>query len=161
MAAGSTYTPIATTTLSSTSAQIDFTSISSAYTDLILISNTIGTAPFYSLRLNADSTALYSRTRLVGDGTSATSSRQSGQTEIIIDGLNSTNWSMSTIHFMNYLNTTTNKTILARTAFPSTDTAAIVGLYRSTSAISSIRLFMNSNLFAIGSTFTLYGILAA
>ncbi len=156
-----TYEPIATTTLGSTSAQVDFTSIPSTYTDLILISNTIGTATFYSLRLNADSTALYSRTRLVGNGTSATSSRQSGQTEIIIDGLNSTNWSMSTIQFMNYSNTTTNKTVLVRTAFPSTDTAAIVGLYRSTAAISSIRLFMNSNSFAVGSTFTLYGIKAA
>lgn len=157
----STYEPIATTTLVSTSAQVDFTSIPSTYTDLILISNTIGTATFYSLRLNADSTALYSRTRLVGDGTSATSSRQSGQTEIIIDGLNSTNWSMSTIQFMNYSNTTTNKTVLVRTAFPSTDTAAIIGLYRSTAAISSIRLFMNTNSFAVGSTFTLYGIKAA
>lgn len=156
-----TYEPIATQTLASTSASVDFTSIPSTYTDLILISNTIGTAAFYSLRLNADSSALYSRTRLVGNGSTASSSRQSGQTEIIIDGLNATAWSMSTIQFMNYANATTNKTVLARTAFPSTDTAAVVGLYRSTSAITSIRLFMNSASFAVGSTFTLYGIAAA
>jgi hypothetical protein len=154
-----TYTELRRTVLGTATNTVtfDLTGIS-GYTDLVLVSDTVGTASFYSLRLNADSTALYSRTRLVGDGTSATSSRQSGQTEIIIDGLNSTNRSMSTIHFMNYSNTTTNKTILARTAFPSTDTAALVGLYRSTAAITSISLFMNSNSFSVGSTFSLYGI---
>ena len=154
-----TYTELLKTTVgtATSSVTLSLTGIS-GYTDLVLVSDTVGTASFYSLRLNADSTALYSRTRLVGDGTSATSSRQSGQTEIIIDGLNSTNRSMSTIHLMNYSNTTTNKTILARTAFPSTDTAAIVGLYRNTAAITSISLFMNSNSFSIGSTFSLYGI---
>ena len=154
-----TYVALATETLAVATNTVTFSLTGiSGYTDLVLVSNTVGTASFYSLRLNADATALYSRTRLVGDGTSATSSRQSGQTEIIIDGLNSTNRSMSTIHFMNYSNTTTNKTILARTAFPSTDTAAIVGLYRNTAAITSISLFMNSNSFSVGSTFSLYGI---
>ena len=37
MAAGSTYTPIATTTLGSAQADVTFSSISGSYTDLVLI----------------------------------------------------------------------------------------------------------------------------
>ena len=39
MAAGSTYTPLATNTLSSSSASITFSSISGSYTDLVLVMN--------------------------------------------------------------------------------------------------------------------------
>lgn len=154
----STYSPIQAITLTSTATEVNFTGIPQSFTDLVLVSNTIGTASLYALRLNADTSSLYSRTRMVGDGTSATSSRQSGQGDIIIDNLSSTNWGMNTIHFMNYSNITTNKTILARTGIAATDTAAVVGLYRSTAPITSIRLYMASNSFSSGSTFTLYGI---
>lgn len=156
-----TYENIATTTLTTTSSEINFTSIPGTFTDLIVVTNAIGSATLYALRLNADTTALYSRTRLVGDGTSATSSRSTGQTEIVVDNLSSTNWGQSIIQIMNYSNATTNKTVLIRAGIAATDTAAVVGLYRSTSAITSVRLFMGSNSFSSGSTFTLYGIKAA
>jgi hypothetical protein len=66
---------------------------------------------------------------------------------------------------MNYSNSTTYKTVLGRSNRASSDTAADVGLWRSTSAITRIDLAMGgsfpTNNFASGSTFTLYGIAAA
>jgi hypothetical protein len=62
---------------------------------------------------------------------------------------------------MNYSNATTYKTALARTSEDGV-AAAYVGLWRSTSAITSITIDKgSSDNFASGSTFTLYGIKAA
>ena len=65
------------------------------------------------------------------------------------------------VQFMNYSNTTTNKTVLSRANNAATGTDAIVNLWRSTAAITSIYVYVPSGNFATGSTFTLYGILAA
>jgi hypothetical protein len=61
---------------------------------------------------------------------------------------------------MNYANTSTYKTVLTRSN-KYDRVGAIVGLWRSTAAINSITLTAYSNTYAIGSTFTLYGIAAA
>ena len=77
MAAGSTYTPIATQTLSSGQSSITFSSISSAYTDLVLIAAIKGTSTIYrQLTVNGDNGSNYSMTDLFGDGSSAGSGRQ-------------------------------------------------------------------------------------
>ena len=62
MAAGSTYTPIATQTLSSSVSNITFSSISGIYTDLILIVNIAETPSIGSFvfRVNGDSGNNYS-----------------------------------------------------------------------------------------------------
>jgi len=63
---------------------------------------------------------------------------------------------------MNYANTTTYKTSLTRGNIATVATLATVGMWRSTSAITSIKIERDgSNLLAAGSTFTLYGIAAA
>jgi hypothetical protein len=62
---------------------------------------------------------------------------------------------------MNYSNTTTYKTILERANQPQAVTNSIVGLWRSTSAISTITMTTSSGTVSAGSTFTLYGILKA
>ncbi len=64
MAAGLTYEPIATTTLSSAQQTITFSSISASYTDLVLIASrrysNVGTgAENTFIRFNNDSTAIY------------------------------------------------------------------------------------------------------
>jgi hypothetical protein len=63
-------------------------------------------------------------------------------------------------HFMNYSNTTTYKTALTRSNSPY-GTEAAVNLWRNTSAITSITLFIQSSTLNAGTTFTLYGIAAA
>lgn len=64
---------------------------------------------------------------------------------------------------MNYSNTTTYKTVLAKASLPSTEVVARVGLWRSTSAINTVQIKGNGagNLLAAGMTATLYGIKSA
>ena len=157
-----TYEPIATQTLGSAAASVTFSSISGAYTDLILITQgkIASGEGAYKIQVNSDTSNNYSNTFLYGDGTSATSGRVSN-VNYLFGGRASTSESNGIVHFQNYSNTTTFKTIISRgnsTAL----TIAYVGVWRSTSAISSMVITneTNSNLSA-GSTFTLYGIKAA
>ena len=162
MAAGNTYVAIATNTLGSATASVTFSSIPATYTDLVLVcigKMVSGGDANQPITFNGDSSALYSRTFMYGDGTSALSGRASGTTNLGFPYWNSTNPVTTITQIMNYSNTTTNKTAISRNAGSSTVTAE-VGLYRSTSAISSITLTGGVN-FATGSTFSLYGIKAA
>ena len=80
-AAGSTYTPIATTTLGSAAADVTFSSISSAYTDLFLAIN-CGAAGVtdMGIRFNSDTGSNYSLTYIRGTGSAASSGRASNAT---------------------------------------------------------------------------------
>jgi hypothetical protein len=156
----STYEKIATTTLGSATNTVTFNSISGSYTDLILVINgtLTGSAVKY-INFNGDSAANYSITTLIGTGTSAVSSRYG---EPYLDVYNSAaNPFMNVVKIMNYSNTTTYKTFFARQDAPSTTIEQIVGLWRSTSAITSLSIYTTSNQFSTGSTFTIYGIKAA
>lgn len=164
MAAGNTYEAIATQTLGTAAASVTFSSISGAYTDLILVAAAIGTGDLQIYgRVNGDSGSNYSNTFLAGNGTSASSIRQSNVTSFQGDYYLavSADGGLTTYNFMNYSNTTTYKTILARSGLGNKGTNAIVNLWRNTAAISSITLTTSANNFAIGSTFSLYGIKAA
>jgi len=165
MAAGSTYTPIATTTLSSSQNTVTFNSFS-GYTDLIIITNVKSTSTEnMAMTFNSDTGNNYSRTVLSGDGSSAVSARQSNVASIYTDYngyFDGSNFNQAKIiQIMNYANTTTYKTCLIRSNRAQSGTDAIVGLWRNTNAITSITLSANSLNFVSGSTFTLYGITAA
>ena len=165
MAAGSTYTPIATQTLGSAAASVTFSSISGAYTDLVLVV-TGGASTDANLRcqVNSDSASNYSRTNLGGTGASAVSSRLTSQTylEFNYQSYLQNNLNLNSVtHFMNYSNSTTFKTVLSRTNSAALGADVNVNLWRSTSAISTIYLFSSAGTFNTGSTFTLYGIVAA
>jgi hypothetical protein len=152
------------TIVGSSTSSITFSSISQAYTDLVIVVNaTLGTSVgLYglSINLNGDSTASnYSYTRLQGNGTSATSNRATSDTGI---GFVAETASMDIINIMNYSNATTYKTTLSRAnSMLSSDgrTAAYISLWRNTAAVTSITLFSAVN-FVAGSTFSLYGIKA-
>jgi hypothetical protein len=160
MAAGSTYTPIATTTLGSAQTTVTFNSIASTYTDLIVVFSGIGTTTdFFSIRLNGDTASNYSLTDLYGTGSTANSARQSNQTKISRNEC--VGQSNAIININNYANTTTYKTTLTRSNSASDAAFAVVGLWRSTAAINSVSLIHDGSSFASGSTFTLYGIAAA
>jgi len=172
VAAGSTYSSIATTTLSGTATTVTFSSIASTYTDLVLIVSAQSDSGYIALRLNGDSTANYSRTGLSGDGTSATSFRASGagETRLPFFGAatlptSGSSYFIATLNFMNYSNTTTYKTVLTRDNAAATGTDAQYGFWLSSSAFTHIVLYRHYNIgsgnFLTGSTFTLYGILSA
>lgn len=162
-----TYEPIQTTTLTSTQASVTFSSISSAYTDLVLIIQakaTSGSQNTMGLQFNSDTGTNYSRTSIQGNGTSATSTRGSNESMFYFAydaGADNTFAGNYIIHINNYSNSTTYKTALARSNNANTATQARIGLWRSTSAINSIKILGDSLTYDVGSTFTLYGIKAA
>ena len=163
MAAGSTYTPLATTTLGSNQATVTFNSFS-GYTDLVVVIAAKATASANGLvYFNGDTSSLYSDTQVYGTGSATGSDRHSSQGAIFITNFSSSSaQSQITLNLNNYSNTSTFKTMLVRTSNPSDFVAAKVGLYRSTSAITSMSFYLDgSQSWATGSTFTLYGIAAA
>lgn len=160
-----TYEPISTTTLASAAANITFSSISSAYTDLrlILVSKNDTGSTVIRTQFNADTATNYSYTYLSGNGTSASSSALQTVAYILLDGGTTTEWGMLDINLFNYAGST-YKTILSASSEDANGSGyarRTVGLWRSTAAISSIKLYPTSYNFAAGTTATLYGILKA
>ena len=160
----STYEKIATTTLGSATASYTFSSISGTYTDLILIlvGSTSGGA--YSVQVgngSVDTGNNYSRTFIYGDGTTAGSGKTANLSGFIINS-GVTSFQTSIMNFMSYSNTSTYKTLLIRGNDVVSSTAATSSIWRSTSAINTIKIFGYGGVnLDSGSTFTLYGIKSA
>ena len=161
-----TYEPIASQTLGSAASLVTFSSIPGTFTDLILVSmcGSSGTDSALFCRVNSNTgTTDYSRTMLYyrSSATSARVSNDSGMRigNRIADGTPTT---PSRAQFMSYVNTNVFKTILTESAASAQEVGRFVGLWRSTSAISTIYLFPDSGLdFVTGSTFSLFGLKAA
>ena len=167
MAAGSTYTPIATTTLGSNQSSVTLSSLG-GYTDLRIVMNLKITAGGLAIKPNNNGSSIYSVTNLRGNGSSASSNRLTtgdlgGTGLYLFNGAVSTsNFNTVTFDFLNYGNTTTYKTMLVR--FNNTDNylGATVGLMQSTSAITSLVFSCDGGgQLATGSSITAYGIAAA
>ena len=172
MAAGSTYTPIATTTISgSSTATYTFSSIPSSYTDLELVINatSVGAADYAArISFNGDTTSgLYSWCMGRGMGSSSYSgANYTNQNDIVA----TTNYSImqtpSTIkvHLQNYSSSSIYKTVLGRFSQQNSTggTASwFAGAWRNANAISSITVTIGGDYFGAGSMLTLYGIAAA
>lgn len=160
-----TYVPISTQTLGSATASVTFSSIPSTYMDLVLVINggtATATQDMY-VRFNSDAGANYSQTLLRGNGTAASSSTFTAQSNGWLDftGANNDLNQMWTAQIMNYSNATTYKTYLSRFSRASTATEAIVGLWKNTAAISTILVGTSSGNILSGTSLTLYGILGA
>lgn len=164
MAAGSTYTPLASVTASGVTTVLVMSSIPNTYTDLVLIGQyPKAGAGSARINVNSDSTSTYSQTILYGNGSSASSGAETNQTKFfLMDYLSSstTTPNMCITQFMNYSNTTTYKTFIDRSGAADKGTVASAGLWRNTAAINRIDISDASN-FSAGTTFTLYGIKAA
>ena len=157
-----TYEPIATTTLSTNTATVTFSSISGTYTDLVLVcvGKVVSGIHNNLIRFNSDTGTNYSRTYMYGDSSSTFSGTSANQTALAFPYFDSIS-NMTITHIMNYSNTTTYKTALSRNAQPSGTTTAEVGVWRNTSAITTVTITKGNQDFVTGSTFTLYGIKAA
>jgi hypothetical protein len=179
MNAGNQYgamVPIATSTLSS-NGYFEFSNIPQNYQDLFVSVNaraaaTVGDSGFsnqsYITAYFNDITSNYSVTFLIADGTSATSTRASSQSNCyfgFIPNQNATSgiFGATTIQILNYANTSTFKTTLSRTAGDangSGTTTLTVNSWRNTLAINKITLYCSYTNFLAGTTATLYGIRA-
>jgi hypothetical protein len=163
-----TYEPIATTTLGSAAANITFSTIPGTYTDLrlVLVARTSSGGDVTQLEINGTAGTSYSFTRIIGNGSSAFSSQNSNFPFFYLtdEGTNTTLPDLITIDLFSYAGST-NKTILFTANEDRNGSGKVgygVGLFRSTSAITSLKLFNNAATnFAAGTTATLYGIKAA
>lgn len=164
-----TYEPIATTTLGSSSLNIEFTSIPATYTDLRIVLT--GTTTFnctLGIQFNNDTGSNYSETRLEGDGSTASSGRNTNLTYLRWYSFNATTPTFHTIDIFSYAGST-NKTSLATSSTDlngSGNVRRYAQLWRSTSAITSIKFGpgvsgASGTNFLTGTTATLFGIKAA
>ena len=166
-----TYVALDTQTIGTATNSITFTNIPQGYTDLVLVTSVGSNNPveimvFQVGNGSVDTGSNYSTTYLLGNGSTASSGRFSNLTYGALDrnlGVTTTTGGLNTItNFMNYSNTTTNKTILSRANQVDATyngAEAMVNLWRSTAAINTIKIFItNGVLFNVGSTFSLYGI---
>ena len=166
-----TYEPIATQTLGTAASSITFSSIAASWTDLrvVLTSSVSATGSELKLTFNNDTGTNYSETGLQGNGSAAASWRRTNVAYIRLTnaaGLPTAanTFLMNTYDIFNYAGST-YKTVLGVNSNDqngSGDSGRLAGLWRSTSAITSIKIFTNFGAdFTIGTTATLYGILKA
>lgn len=163
----STYVLISSNTLSSSAASVTFSSIPSTYTDLVLRGSIRSTTAIDGqLTFNGTGGTVYSRTYLRGDGSTAGSARNSSTSQVTLDdiyrnGSSTTNTFASfEIYMPSYL-ASQNKPISYDGADETNGTSAyryaIAGLFRDTTAISSLTLTFTTAAVS-GSSFYLYGI---
>jgi hypothetical protein len=163
----STYIPIQAITLSASSSDITFSGIPQTFTDLVIVGSVKATASANTslgFQVNGDTSSVYSQTRLQANGSSAVSERSSGVNFGNFSGFSyavadtTNNFSPVVFQAINYSNSTTNKTFLSRGNNASTGVGSVVSLWRSTAAITSIRIYPFAGSLDSGSQFTLYGI---
>jgi hypothetical protein len=162
--ATNTYVALDKITTTGSVASVTFSSINQGYTDLVIVCNAGAVANSdLSFRVNGDTGSNYSTTNIYGTGTTAGSDRTTNATQGYCTYYGSIETLGSSVHivqFMNYSNTTTYKTVLARANNASRGVDAVVNLWRNTSAITSITLIGQQQNIIAGSTFSLYGIKA-
>jgi hypothetical protein len=159
-----TYEPIASNTLSSAANTITFSTISGAYTDLVLTTNcriSTGDNAFH-IRFNSDSGANYAVTLINSTGSTATSARGTSETQSLI-GVGGTSVQSSVVHINNYSNATTYKPFFVQIANSTNYNRLVVGSWLNTNAITSVSILLlgTGDTFSTGSSFTLYGIKGA
>lgn len=163
-----TYEPIATYTIPTATSSYTFTVIPQTYTDLVIVVNGSNNTGDSEIAIRTGKTSvntgsIYSTTFLYGAGSSSGgTSRTTGRTWADAARTDTT-MSSSIIHIMNYSNTTTYKTILAR-GNNTTLTMATVSTVRDTVEINTVQLAAHYDAtfnFTAGTTLTLYGIKAA
>jgi hypothetical protein len=159
-----TYTLIDSVTLGSSAASVTFSSISQDYGDLVLVSSAITTPAGNTLYCQVNgATSGYSYVFMRGNGSSASSG--TGTNSRIFLAIADTPTSgaplLSFAQFMDYSATDKHKTILSRGNRSDSAVDAFAQRYESTSAITSMNIFVIGNSFIAGSTFHLYGIAKA
>jgi len=162
-----TYTPIASITLGATTgSSVAFTNIPQTYTDLVLIINgKSDTLNYPYMRFNNDSSAIYERIYMTGTGSAASGGRDYATTLMYISanaGQTTTNFNYNNVvHIPGYSNTVASKSLITRSNNAENGVDLVCCGWRSTAAITSLNLGINTGNFAAGTTFDLYGILGA
>ena len=164
MAAGATYTPIASYTVTTAQTTITFSSFS-GYTDLRIIANMKDANLYGLIRFNSDSSASYSRTGMYGTGASASSFRTTSATSAYwgTTAVSGSEYLINTYDLQSYSSSSVYKAMLATQAEQSSGFYALTYLWAKTNPMTSIDFISATGTatIAVGSTISLYGILAA
>lgn len=148
----STYTPIASISVTSATASVTFAGIPQTFTDLVLVVSAkhVNTGSGrLDMTFNGDTAGNYSVTRMWSNTTTTTSDKFANQAALDIGFLSGTGGSgngVSVVNFQNYSNATTYKSILCKWNSEPHETAssryilAEVGQWRNTAAVTSIQL---------------------
>lgn len=168
------FESIATYTSTGSAGDIEFTSIPGTYKHLqlrgILRTNDTGSFNNQALRFNGDTASNYALHRLRGDGTSTAANAASSIGSIndfmraIGSGIASNIFSTAIVDILDYADTNKYKTIRVlngQDANGSGEVILVSGLWRSTSAITSLKITVSGGTAISGSTFALYGIKGA
>ena len=172
MAAGNTYTPIATTTVSSNQSSYTFSSIPGSYTHLELIVNgQVNNANYtMSIAFNGNTGSYNHGAVYMGCfGATFAGYKNDGQltSSMMYNGFSTqTAGSMARYFFPFYTSTAVTKSYIAKvTSTDGYETTIGVGTVNAATAITSIKISPDGNntraSFTAGTTMTLYGILEA
>lgn len=160
----SAWTPLANTTVSSSTTTITFSAISGSYRDLVFVySSPTQTAQVRPLiRFNSDSGANYNEIRMVGNG-SATSSAAFSGSHFDATGFFASYNSQFTVlgQVLDYSATDKHKTVLFRADGSSEATIAEAGRWANSAAVTTVSFVSaNGSSFPTGLTIALYGVSA-
>ena len=165
-----TYTLISSNVLTSSAASVTFSSIPSTYTDLVVRFSTRTdeagqTRSSVILKLNG-TTANYSYTRLIGNGSAASSSRVSSGLEFDVGDTSgaagtSNTFGSGEIYIPSYT-VSQNKPLASYLAQENNTTSAFIrtyaNLWSNTASITTLEISTPGGNFVSGSSFYLYGI---
>jgi hypothetical protein len=164
----STFTLISANTLTASAASVTFSSIPATFTDLVLrvSARTDTTGNIILLGFNGDTTGVWSRTSLRGNGSAASSGNNTSLAEMQLENVNISSYTADTFNNMEvYIPSYTasqNKPIfnfgVSETNASAANMAASAGLWRITSAVNEVKISGSSANFVSGSSFYLYGI---
>jgi hypothetical protein len=159
------FESIATITAGSAVANIEFTSIPATYTHLQIrgITNNSSTSQDVFAQLNADTGSNYSRHGVYGDGGVAVSFAVAPDVNMSVGytSKTATYFGSSIIDILDYSNTNKYKTIRALAGQVTNVSQTVLlfsGNWRSTSAVTSIKIFPGNGNFNQYSSFALYGV---
>ena len=165
-----TFTLIASSTVGSGGAAIvEFTSIPGTYTDLCVKASSreeSASNQELRMRINGNTSSIYSTRELRGTGSAAGSFSLSGTTAAAgrqnVASSTANTYGNFEIYIPNYTNTSINKSFSSDSVAENNGTAAtasfVAGLISSTSAITSLSFFCEAGDLAEFSTFYLYGV---
>lgn len=161
-----TYVKIASNTVTTNTNAINFTSIPSTYTDLqVNISGVLDTTnSTYRFRLNSNTSAVYSNTRIYGNGATAasdhliTNGTLFGDYVFVTDG----NYTTKTSLYISNYSGSNFKQIIIDNGWQGNATTAhsqlMSALWRSTAVVNEVNIFTGAGNFTAGTIATLYGI---
>lgn len=152
----------------SSTSSISFNNIPQNFQDLIVVGNFRNdSASGQGLNIYPNNTSTNSNTSLRGDGSTASSNRNSSiaiQNYMFTTTLGTGVFESTIIHILNYANTSTFKTFLSRRAADNNGSGVTelgVGTARITASITSLVIAAPSGNYTAGSTFSLYGVKAS